>query len=363
MSELRFIVTEDNIQKAIDSIDFRNIRNIVIGYDFRPSSLKVLKLLKESLIKDNITIHAEMPSSTPEMCYLSKYCGNSIMITASHNPVKYNGLKFFVNGMEVESSNFTEGYLFNDWKLHNYLDIYAHKLKDIKVVTCLDYLPRDKVDEFFKKIGIEYIDIEHLIGTEPIYNLNIKEAILKENADYGIFFDTDMDRVMIINNRGKKITPDTIADSIIKNNGFTNTVSTIDSSIKNNKCDIGRLNVINNLKHNNAFFGHEMSDHYYFPINMLCADGMFAFYLCVLYNIQENRFDEPLEIKVYSDKDIHNILLPYEKTFVSRNTVKYKINDREWIIFRRSETERRLIRVITNNINYINSINYIYKLL
>ncbi len=347
MSEIRFLATNDNIKKAIDGIDFCKIRNIIIGYDFRHSSLEVLKLLREVLIKNSVVIHAEMPSNTPEMCYLSKFCGNSIMITASHNPVEYNGLKFFVNGIETESNKLTEGYLFNDWELHSYLDIYNHKLKNTKVITCLDYLHKDKVDEFFKKIGVEYIDIKNLIGTEPVYNTKIKEAILERKADYGVFFDPDMDRVLVVNNKGEEISPDTIAYLFIKNNGLKNTVSTIDSLLEGNKCDIGRLHVIDYIKSHNCSFGHELSNHYYFPFNILCSDGMYAVYSVMKHEIQTNLFQSPFTTNIFTKKKIYDIKLPFKKIFVSENTIKYRINDTEWIILRQSETEDSLIRIIT----------------
>lgn len=350
MSETRFIATEGNVRKEIDSLNLSSITDVIIGYDARESSPLISSPLHKRFKENGINVHMLIPSNTPEMCYLSKYYGNAMLITASHNPPEYNGFKFFTNGIEVSKEDFRPGkVVVGHQSRPKYLDIYSTKIKNTKIVTCFDNLHKDKVIGFLEKIGVEYINIPGIISNEPIYNDNLKDSVITNNADYGIFFDPDMDRCLIINRKGEEISPDTIAYLFIKNCGLKNTVSTIDSSLRGNKCDIGRLHVIDYIKTHNSSFGHETSNHYYFPFNMLCSDGMYAAYSVMKFNIQNNIFSIPSTTNIFTKKNIHDILLPYRKIFVSDNTIKYRIDDNKWIILRQSETEKSLIRIITSN--------------
>ena len=103
---IRGIVNEDLtielIQKIGKTLNVLKIDKIYIGYDSRISSYLVLTSLVSGILACGIEVINVGMVSTPLLQYVSnKYQVTTLMITASHNPYYYNGIKIFKNGEKL----------------------------------------------------------------------------------------------------------------------------------------------------------------------------------------------------------------------------------------------------------------------
>ena len=214
----------------------KNIPSTVVAYDNRLSSPSLEHNLVNGLVECGINVKRLGLATTP-MCYfaanyLKTNC--SMMITASHNPKEYNGFKFSYNGIHnAYGSNVREIYhvimngKFIDGKgsvedvdiRDAYIDLVTSKLefgnRKIKVV----YDPGNGTgsviaDEIFEKLKdkVDSIGIFNTSdGTFPNHhpdpciseNLDIlKEKVKSFNADLGVGYDGDADRVGFVDENG-----------------------------------------------------------------------------------------------------------------------------------------------------------------
>ena len=101
---IRFIYqekTQELIYKLSKALSlFYKDKKIIIGHDTRFSSRDILLILTSQL--ENVIYVGNI--STPGICYLSKkHKSIGIMITASHNPYIYNGIKIFEKGYKLKN--------------------------------------------------------------------------------------------------------------------------------------------------------------------------------------------------------------------------------------------------------------------
>lgn len=235
--------------KKNKGIDKKNIK-IAVGMDSRLSGPELKKALIEVLTNTGCKVYDCGMCTTPAMfmtTILEDYCcDGAIMITASHLPYYYNGLKFFTKegGCEkediidiIEYSNLVEEYCNNKGAIEkvNFIDVYSNILVDKireKVNSNKNYerpLEGKKIivdagngagGFFAHKVlvrlgantdGSQFTEPDgnfpnHIPNPENEEAMNsIKEAVLKNKADLGIIFDTDVDRAAIVSSDGKEI--------------------------------------------------------------------------------------------------------------------------------------------------------------
>lgn len=229
-------------EKNTDKINLK----VAIGIDSRLSGPILKEALKQSLIKEGITVYDCGISTTPSMfmtTVLDNYkCDGAIMITASHLPYYYNGLKFFTpnGGCEKEDiDNIID--LANDSVVS---DIIPGKVKEVNLIDDYSIILVDKVRKavgmekplegsriivdagngsggfFATKVlqslganteGSQYLEPDgkfpnHIPNPENKEAMeSIKNAVLSSKADLGIIFDTDVDRAAIVSKDGKEI--------------------------------------------------------------------------------------------------------------------------------------------------------------
>ncbi|WP_238882082.1 phosphomannomutase/phosphoglucomutase [Clostridium sp. YIM B02551] len=235
--------------KKVKGINKNNIK-VAVGMDSRLSGQELKKALIEALIDSGCNVYDCGMCTTPAMfmtTILKDYsCDGSVMITASHLPYYYNGLKFFTKegGCEkqdivdiiecsnsIEKNSTTKGSI----KEVDFIDVYSRILVDKirKSVNSSENYERplegkkiivdagNGAGGFFAYKVLEKLgaDTEGSQFTEPDGNFpnhipnpeneeameSIKEAVLKNKADLGIIFDTDVDRAAIVSNDGKEI--------------------------------------------------------------------------------------------------------------------------------------------------------------
>ncbi|HED06536.1 MAG TPA: phosphomannomutase [Ignavibacteria bacterium] len=320
---------------------YLNAGKIIVGYDIRESS----KLLSSSLADGINDFGAEVIDiglCGTEMIYFGTSfldTDGGIMITASHNPPEYNGMKFvkknsvpvgYNSGLnEIEKmivkenpiivndvkGKVTDIDLMNDFitNLKNFYD--ASKIKPLKVVVnagngCAGLA----LDELEKLLPIEMIKIFNNPDSAfpngvpnpllPDNRAHTIEAVKKHNADLGVAWDGDYDRCFFFDEHGNFIEGyyivGLLAKSILKNNPGENIVH--DPRLIWNTLEIvkshggtpvqsvsGHAFIKEKMREVDAIYGGEMSAHHYFRNNAYSDSGMIPFLLVLQLISGENK--------------------------------------------------------------------------
>jgi len=318
-----------------------NCKKVVIGRDVRKSSPVLAKSLSEGLTDGGSDV-IDLGLCGTEMIYFATPhfdCDAGVMITASHNPPEYNGLKFVKRGSvpmglssglsEVEKMVIENSYggkaavkgkvtsvdIMNEF-ISNLSKYYsAEKIKPLKVVVnagngCVgpaleaieNKLPIEMVKVFFEP------DSDFPNGVpNPLLPGNRQstiDAILKNKADLGVAWDGDYDRCFFFDEKGNFIEGyyivGLLAKSILKKNPGEKIVheprlvwNTIDE-VKNAGGEAvvsksGHAFIKEKMRKINAIYGGEMSAHHYFRDNSYSDSGMIPFLLILQLISDENK--------------------------------------------------------------------------
>ena len=235
-------INENVIEQIAKAISIKclknNIPEICVGRDGRLSGESLLDCLSESLSGFGINVINIGLVSTPLLYFAAKKNKHKsgIMITGSHNPKNYNGVKMVINDNPVSGSEIYK--LIDKDKPSTkkkgtivYKDIKKEYIQEVKenvdinnkvkiVIDCGNGAAGCIAPDLFKSMGCEVIELfSEVDGNFPnhhpdpgkIENLNDLISQVKESdADLGIAFDGDGDRVGLVTNEGKVIYPDKI---------------------------------------------------------------------------------------------------------------------------------------------------------
>ncbi|MDH3656861.1 MAG: phosphoglucosamine mutase [Nitrosopumilus sp.] len=245
---------------------------ILIGFDGRESSPVVCKVVSSALNSIGIDCNIVGVVPTPCLEFAVKTLGYSggIMITASHNPPQYNGIKpSAMDGVEISRDDelvIEEIYLQKNWivnpenwgttgtekrAIETYLkgivsqiDSKLIESKHFKVVLDLgNGAQAVSAPDFCKMIQCNTFLVNQNIdgrfpgrGSEPTpQNLSeLSKTVIENNADVGIAFDGDGDRSIFCDNKGDILTGDksalVLAQHILKKNPNSLVVTCLNSS-------------------------------------------------------------------------------------------------------------------------------------
>ena len=228
-----------NIGRAVGSeAKEKNINSIVVGRDGRISSPALSESLSKGIISTGVNVLDIGLVPTPLVYFVAHHSeGKSgIVVTGSHNPVEYNGLKITINGetytdekiqlirQRIENNNYSvgkEGSISkNDMFVNEYIGIIDEKIhfeRPMKVVIDCGNGSAGKVAPLLlKTIGCEvieqYCDIDgtfpnhHPDPSKPENLSDLITAVQNHKADVGIAFDGD--RLGVVDCNGKIIWPD-----------------------------------------------------------------------------------------------------------------------------------------------------------
>jgi phosphoglucosamine mutase len=324
-------------------IDNKIKTEIIIGRDTRISSLSLEKAASQGVVEAGGQIILVGVIPTPGIAYLVKEekAGLGLVISASHNSYEYNGLKIFKNdgtkltdaeeneiekliaeetdNLEIESSsNFSE--IKDDYDnkyaefLINILD--DSNFKGLKIVLdCANGATYKIAPYIFKNLGAEVVVISNLPDGKNInadcgseHTENLQKAVLKNKADVGLAFDGDGDRLIVITEKGERLTGDhllhiyakmfkekdklrnnTVVSTIMSNAGFINGLKKM--GIKHLQTDVGDRQVYSALIKEGAILGGEEAGHLIFLDRHTTGDGILSG-LILLSAIKY--FDKPL---------------------------------------------------------------------
>jgi phosphomannomutase len=394
ISGIRGIVGDDLTLK--DILKFCNnfsalikTKKCVIGNDTRPSANMLKQTAIASLLQNGIDVFNLDISPTPVVFRETRNYGSGLMITASHNPMEWNGVKFIVDGRIINDEELEV--VLNDQsllksKIGNETKIVTNYVDDaVKLIGSIDNSPKVVVDigggaaklvapAVLRKIGCKIQIINEEItsstrGPDPTSDqLSGLTAVSKKN-DIGFAFDLDGDRLILVKD-GKKQSPDlTLGLGIAKaiELGYKKFVLSIDTSvsveklIKENRCQIqrskvGEANVIDLILKSKAQAGGEgSSGGFILPEFNYCRDGILTSgliasmigsktfdYVLTLMK-KSNMLRDKLEVdSEFHDKIIELLLDRMESEFSEISTIdgiKGKIDNDSWVLVRKSNTE------------------------
>ena len=299
--------------KAIASAIARKCSNervneLALGRDGRLSGEKILKLLSRELQSQGINIVNVGEVTSPLLYFAAKKLNSKsgVMITGSHNPKNYNGFKIVINDMPVsgiEMLNLTSKKLnpkdtgFEIIK-EDLMDEYIEEVvsqasknsKKIKVVVdCGNGSAGEIAPKLMRALGHEVVELfceidgnfpNHHPDPGKVENLqDLIEIVKKEEADLGIAFDGDGDRLGVVSNLGEIIYPDQLmmifSRAVLKNSKRKEIV--FDVKCTNLLAEIitesggipimsptGHFHIKNTLKKTSAPLAGEMSGHIFF---------------------------------------------------------------------------------------------------
>ena len=314
---------------------------VVVGYDIRKSSIEISEALIQGLTDAGSNV-VNIGLCGTEMIYFSTPFLNAdggIMITASHNPPEYNGMKFvkrdsvpvgydsglnLVEGMilkndlgelsakkgSVEFVDVMEAFINNLSKFYD-----PEKIKPFKVVVnagngCAGL----SLDAIESKLPIKMIKVFNEPNSDfpngvpnPLLIENRKptiDAVLKNNADLGVAWDGDYDRCFFFDEKGSFIEGyyivGLLAKSILKK--FPGERIVHDPRLVWNTLDVvekgkgfavqsksGHAFIKEKMREVNSIYGGEMSAHHYFRDNSYSDSGMIPFLLIMQLMSEEDK--------------------------------------------------------------------------
>ena len=353
---------------------------VMTGRDGRKSGELIQGLVNSVFASMGINVIDTGLSTTPTLCWgvLNNETVAGLMITASHNPEEYNGLKFFNSDGEFLSKDDVEKLIeYSESKVHNFIaneslaDItkYTKLIDDhIEGIINLDILPIKKIKELdlfvvadainstgsialpklLEKLNIRYkiinSEIEGVFNHTPeplLENLKgLSEEIIKSNADFGIAVDPDVDRLVFFDEKGKilgeEYTQVFCSDFVLSvNNG--DTVSTLSSSnaLKDltksynsnyHVTPVGEMNVVKKMKEIKSVVGGEGGGGIIYPELHYGRDALvgIALFLGLLVNKKckvsalKNHYPEYFMKKLKVSLKDNNIIDNIFKEIVSR---------------------------------------------
>ena len=369
--DIRGIVPSQVNEASIKSISHaiarkcneENIDELALGRDGRLSGEKILNLLSKELQSLGINIVNIGIITSPLLYYAAKQLPSKsgIMITGSHNPKNYNGLKIVIHDSSVSGLEILN--LLSDEPIKkskagkviykkNLMDDYinevtsqsSEKPKKIKVVLdCGNGSAGEIAPKLIRALGYEVIELyceidgnfpNHHPDPGKIDNLqDLIEAVKENSADLGIAFDGDGDRLGVVTEKGEIIFPDQLmmifAKDVLTNHPgrkivFDVKCTNLLSEIINEAGGIpimsptGHFHIKNTLKKTNAPLAGEMSGHIFFNDQWYgFDDGHYsAFRLLEIMNCRDVPLSEILNQlpKAFSTPEL-NISVEEEKKF------------------------------------------------
>ncbi len=378
-----------------------NGKKICVGYDTRKGSEIIKNYVIEGLEHSGYEVFDLGLQPTQVTCFYGfKNKIPSVIITASHNPKEYTGLKIYTK----EGLRFSE--LEELEKIYNEKNYISGNGKTIEMdkgiieSSYIDYITKNKESDL--KIALEsYGGAATFIAKKALEKIGCKVYSLRDNFDndfcgkvpepkegnldeliksiednsndLGIALDGDGDRSLFIDNKSNIVDSSHIC--MIYLNHFLkhkkgNAVIAIDSSkrlnsVKNAKiswCRIGTKFIEAMLKENNAIFAGEGSYHYYFGKYYPFSDGILAGVLMadLLCRKKSNLYDMKNELPpVYilrknfvckndekKDFILNNLLSKFkDKRHDTIDGVRVFFDIYDWALIRKSNTEP-LIKMI-----------------
>jgi phosphomannomutase len=361
--------------------------DILVGRDARESSPAVFEALSRGILEAGCDVTDIGPATTPSVYFATafyRYAG-SVMITASHNPPEYNGLKIsraqavpvgYGSGLEELERLAAVGAgaagsaaavapgvppgrrktldIHGDYLRH--LAPYREGIHGVKaVVDCSDGMASLYIHELGRGLEPEPVTMYDTPDgrfphhpPNPLAEVNLRDLkarTLREKADVGICFDGDADRVMFVDEAGRFVSPDLIIGllglAFFRHRREDHRGEVVSYDVRSSRgvaeylaelgaepvmCPVGHSFAKRLLRERDGLFGGELAGHYYFREHFYCDSALMAALLVLGILTREAR---PLSELVAGIRRYH-----------SSGEVNFRVADKDRVIARVREAYR-----------------------
>ena len=342
----------------------KNAQSVCVGRDMRTHSEEVSRALIDGMNSTGTDVIDIGMIDTPQMYFAINHLGTcgGVQVTASHNPARYNGFKISGLGatpvgadtglQDIEhiamalphtKANNTASVhnldLTDEYKNH-VLKFYRPNKKRLKIaIDASNGMAGKMVPGVFSDLDIDIIpmnfemtgDFKHEPNPLVEKNLDdVKRAVREEACDFGICFDGDGDRLMMVDEKGTNISCDLLTALMVpyflKVNPKATVVYDLRSSwvvmeeiIKNGGTPrrerVGHSFMKKAMRDTHAVFGGELSGHFYYRDNY-CADSAAITLVHVLNIVNE------------ADVPISELIQPLRRYYHS-GEINFKVEDKK----------------------------------
>ena len=340
---------------------------VAVGRDMRPDSAELANALINGLRKSGRDV-VDIGMVTSDMIYFAVgnygYAGGA-MITASHNPGEYNGIKLCKDGakpigvesglLEIKKSALET----TTTDTGDYGELYEKDVTEAWINHILKFIEVDKLQEL--NIAVDagngmagkifpelepfvpflvhemYFDLDgsfpnHIANPlEPKNLIDLKKAVKQKKCQVGIAFDGDGDRAVLIDEKGepltgtvmtamlaeyflKKYPKSTILHNAICGNAAVQTIE--QNGGKAIRTKVGHSYIKGEMRKHDAIFAGEHSGHYYFKDNYYADSGLLAA-IIALFIISE------------SGQPLSKLVAKYRNAFVQIPETNFEVKNKD----------------------------------
>ena len=349
-----------------------NSQSLVVGRDMRSHSPALAKALIDGMTGSGANVIDIGMIDTPQIYFAINHLGTcgGVQVTASHNPAQYNGFK--ISGIQARpiggdtglqeikhiatslrhTASAGKGQVISEdltvpYKRHvrSFLDSNIKKLKI--VIDASNGMAGAWVPLVFGDLDLDVIELnfEHN-GTfkhdpNPLVESNLaelKQTIIDKNADVGVCFDGDADRLMVMDETGRTIGCDLMtalmAGYFLEKSPGSTIIYDLRSSWvvreeilrhqgKPRRDRVGHAFMKKTLKDTKGVFGGELSGHFYYRDNYYADSGMIT-------------LSHLLNILSASSKPISELVKPLRR-YSSTGEINFEVEDKDAMMTRLAE--------------------------
>ena len=368
----------------------------ILARDTRPSGRVIADAVASSLMSSGIDVYDLGVAPTPAAFREARKTGSAMIVTASHNPLEWNGLKFVVDGRglfepELEAmlsseprpaARFGKTYPASTTYVSDIVSIAEQDGSGAPQAVGIDAgggAACGYAETLFKELGYRVASINGIPGIssrgpDPTADelSDLRGVVTSGKLRFGFALDLDADRLVVVNSKGERLGPDaTLLLSVARTMemGMRTVVTSIDTSVAVDRyvkshggvvthSKVGEANVVDKMLQEEADAGGEGSSAgFIMPKFNLCRDGLLAAAtICTLGPgdfaecIQTASHYEQIRSKVAADSALHrriierlpDVLGKDASEVITIDGVKAIIDDNSWVLVRPSNTEHAI---------------------
>jgi phosphomannomutase len=332
------------------------VPTVVVGRDMRPSGPSLSDAFARGACDAGADVVDIGMVSTDALYFaVGKFAfDGGVMITASHNPAQYNGMKFtrslaqaisldtglatireqLVSGAlppkAAKAGSLSRRDVLDDFATHSLSFVDRSKIKPLKIaVDAGNGMAGETVPHVFKFLPCEIVPLYfELDGSfpnhpaspiEPENMVDLQAAVRKSKCDLGVAFDGDADRMFVVDENAAIVDGSTVtalvASNVLKKHPGAKILYNVicSRSVPELITKAGGVPVRSQVGHSiikavmrdrDVVFGGEHSGHFYFRDNWYADSGMIAFLAC-------------LELFSEAGKPVSEVIAPIDTRFRS----------------------------------------------
>ena len=366
--------------------EFVSPKTVVVGFDIRLTSCELNDALIRGLRDSGVDVVSIGLCGTEEIYFATSHLkvDGGIIVTASHNPKNYNGMKFVrKNSVPIsgdtglnEIKTIAESNLFKDSPLRG--NISSVNIRDDYVAHLLSYINIDVlepirvvcnpgngaagliIDQLEKFLPIEFVKIHHEPNGDfpngvpnPLLEENrlpTIRAIKNNNAQLGIAWDGDFDRCFFFDEHGRFVEGYYIVgllshfflsscpgSKIVHDPRLTWNTVAVAKKFGGQAicCKTGHAFMKERMRREDAIYGGEMSAHHYFKDFFYCDSGMIPWLLVI-------------QMMANQGKSFSDLVNKYMTAFPASGEINTVVEDPEGLIKRIKSHYQKFSETIDN---------------